>query len=324
MNNREPLVSVIVPVYNLEKVVPRCLDSLLAQIYKNIEIIVVDDGSKDASLDICREYSKKDSRITVMSKENGGVSSARNLALDNANGEYIVFVDSDDFVLSTYIENIVNTFAMSNTDIVVTRMASGDDSGNNYHVSHEVSISGNYNSIDFEKLLYTCKNWYEHSMIISVWGKGYKKDIFNSIRFEGRISEDYAFTDIVNSRNYRITVIDEIGYIYCYSPNSLTNKTSVSERMGLLEVLEKRLQLFANDKFIVDNTCKLYCNMYVEYYYNIDKSRRSQLKEYKKQFDSCLRTLKSNQLKDKKFFLRMNIFRLSPLLYGVITSSYSK
>lgn len=324
MNNRKPLVSIIVPVYNLEKVVPRCLNSLLAQTYNDIEIIVVDDGSKDASLDICKEYSKKDPRVTVMSKENGGVSSARNLGLDNTRGEYIVFVDSDDFVLPTYIESIVNGFAISNADIVVTRMASGDDSGNNYHVSHEVSISGNYTSLDFEKLLYTCKNWYEHSMIISVWGKGYKKDIFNSIRFEGRISEDYAFTDIVNSRNYRITVIDEIGYIYCYSPNSLTNKTTVSERMGYLEVLEKRLQLFANDNFIVNNTCKLYCNMYVEYYYAAAKSERSQLKKYKKQFDSCIRTLRLNHLNDKKFFLRLTIFRLSPLLYGIITSSYSK
>lgn len=323
MCTHEPLVSVIVPVYNLEKVVARCLDSIKGQTYKAFEVIVIDDGSTDQSLAICQKYADTDSRFTVYSQKNGGVSSARNFGIDVCNGEIIVFVDSDDFVLSDYLENIVKTFAANEADIVVTRFASGDESGTDYHVSEEVNISGNYGSVEFEKLIYTCKNWYEHSMVISVLGKGYKRRIFDNVRFEGRFSEDYAFTDVVNSQDYRISVIDNIGYIYCYSPNSLTHKTSYLERIVFLDVLEKRLGLFSDDEFIVNSTCKLYCNMYIEYYYKVDVSERDQLKKYKKKFDSCISILKSNRVNDKKFFLRMNVFRTSPYLYGIITSMKS-
>ena len=90
-----------------------------------------------------------------------------------------------------------------------------------------------------------------------------------------------------------------------------------------LDVLEKRLGLFSDDEFIVNSTCKLYCNMYIEYYYKVDVSERDQLKKYKKKFDSCISILKSNRVNDKKFFLRMNVFRTSPYLYGIITSMKS-
>ena len=321
MDTQNYLVSVIVPVYNLEKVVNRCLDSLIKQTYTNLEIIVIDDGSTDQSLAICQQYVNEDERITVLSKKNGGVSSARNMGLDRCNGEIIVFVDSDDFVLPDYIESIVKAFEANDADIIVTRFASGDESGTDYHVSEEVSISGNFCSVEFEKFIYTCKNWYEHSMAVCVWGKGYKKKIFDNIRFEGNFAEDYALTDAVNSQDYRITVIDDIGYIYCYSPNSLTHKASLLERMLFLDMLEKRLDLFRSDEFIVNSTCKLFCNMYIEYYYRIDASKRDQIKKYKKQFDYCIGILRSNRVNDKKFFMRMNVFRVSPRLYGIITSS---
>lgn len=316
----EPLVSVIVPVYNLEIPVARCLESLIKQTYRKIEIIVVDDGSTDCSLTVCRKYAARDCRIVVFSKENGGVSSARNYGIDKSNGELVVFVDSDDFVLPDYINNIVNAFAENDADIVVARFASGDEMGTGYHISKEVSISGEYSSIEFERLLYTNKNWYEHSMVMCIWGKGYKKRIFDDIRFEGKISEDYIFTDLVNSHDYKIIVINEIGYIYCYNPNSLTHKTSLLERTSFLQILEKRLELFSNDEFIVNNTCKLYCNMYIEYFNKVKKSEREQIKQHKKQFDSCINTLKSNHINDKKFFLRMYIFRISPSVYKMLTS----
>lgn len=102
-----PLISVIVPVYNVEKFLNQCVDSILAQTYKNFELILVDDGSKDKSGDICDDYAKNDTRIRVFHKENGGVSSARNYGLDNAQGEYVCFVDSDDWVDETYIEDMV-------------------------------------------------------------------------------------------------------------------------------------------------------------------------------------------------------------------------
>ena len=92
------LISVIIPVYNAEKFLKSCLDSVVNQTYKNLEIILVDDGSKDNSLEICKQYEKKDKRIKLICKKNGGAASARNLALTIAKGDYITFVDSDDFI----------------------------------------------------------------------------------------------------------------------------------------------------------------------------------------------------------------------------------
>ena len=100
----KPLISIIIPVYNAEKYLKKCLDSVINQTYKNLEIILVDDGSTDKSPEICDKYAEKDSRIIVLHKENGGVSSSRNAGLDIFKGEYLSFVDSDDYVEPDYIE----------------------------------------------------------------------------------------------------------------------------------------------------------------------------------------------------------------------------
>lgn len=112
----QPTISVIVPVYNVEKYLRRCLDSIMAQTYTNFELILVDDGSKDKSGDICEDYAKKDPRITVFHKENGGVSSARNIGLDNAKGDFVTFCDSDDYVSPKWLEDFD---VLSNKDIVI-------------------------------------------------------------------------------------------------------------------------------------------------------------------------------------------------------------
>lgn len=113
----EKLISIIVPVYNVEKYLKECIDSVISQTYKNLEIILVDDGSTDKSGEICDEYSKKDSRIKVIHKENGGLSDARNVALDIAKGEYIGFVDSDDYVEKDMFETLYKLAEEHNTEI---------------------------------------------------------------------------------------------------------------------------------------------------------------------------------------------------------------
>lgn len=118
----EFLVSVIVPVYNAEKWLKKCISSIMKQSYKNIEIILVDDGSKDRSLKICQKYARIDSRITVISKENCGVSSARNIGLDYANGSYVTFVDSDDFLPLNSLQKMYSKIVESNADFCMGRI----------------------------------------------------------------------------------------------------------------------------------------------------------------------------------------------------------
>lgn len=108
MEKREKLVSVIIPVYNVSEYLVECLESTILQTYRNLEIIIIDDGSEDGSLEICKKYEKKDKRIKVYSKENGGVSSARNMGISLASGEYITFIDSDDFLDLCFISTLVN------------------------------------------------------------------------------------------------------------------------------------------------------------------------------------------------------------------------
>ena len=114
-----PLVSIIVPVYNAEKHISDCLDSLLSQVFKDFEIILVDDGSKDCSGEICDRYAGKDSRVTVIHKENAGVSSARNKGIEQARGKYLVFVDSDDTVQPEYIGTLYKEITREDEDLVI-------------------------------------------------------------------------------------------------------------------------------------------------------------------------------------------------------------
>lgn len=113
-------VSIIVPVYNVGRYLSKCVNSLIKQTYSNIEIILVDDGSKDESVEICNEYKKNDSRIKVIHKQNNGVSAARNTGIENATGEYICFVDGDDYVMEDYVEYLVNLLEKNNGDISLT------------------------------------------------------------------------------------------------------------------------------------------------------------------------------------------------------------
>ena len=106
----KPLISVILPIYNVAQFLPRCIESVCSQTYDNLEIILVDDGSPDDCGDICDKYAEKDNRIVVVHKQNGGLSDARNKGAEIANGEYITFIDSDDYVTDTYVEYLLYTY----------------------------------------------------------------------------------------------------------------------------------------------------------------------------------------------------------------------
>lgn len=118
MNN--PLVSIIIPVYNVEKYIEKCIDSIINQTYKNLEIILVDDGSPDGCPEICDKYALQDSRIKAIHKKNGGLSDARNAGLDIMKGEWVIFIDSDDFVSPYHVENLYYLVKKFNTNIAIT------------------------------------------------------------------------------------------------------------------------------------------------------------------------------------------------------------
>ncbi|MEG0087047.1 MAG: glycosyltransferase, partial [Niameybacter sp.] len=117
----QPTLSIIVPVYNVEKYLPKCIESILAQSFTDFEVILIDDGATDKSGEICEEYANKDTRIKIIHKENGGLSSARNAGIELSNGNYIGFVDSDDFIHPQMYEILLREARSSNSDVVICR-----------------------------------------------------------------------------------------------------------------------------------------------------------------------------------------------------------
>lgn len=210
----QPKVSVIVPVYNVEKYVRQCIESILAQTFTDWELLLVDDGTQDNSGYICDEYAQQDSRIRVFHKKNGGVSSARNLGLENAKGKWITFVDSDDFIGSRYLEQL-------NASTIVSPKIDFVHCGLQNYVNGEVSINQRY-EINESSDCATVFNKFR-GLIVAKW---FKRDIIikNKIRFDERmkIAEDYVFTvDYIRCID-RYAFSDCIDYFYRIHQQSAT------------------------------------------------------------------------------------------------------
>lgn len=215
----QQLISVIVPVYNVAEYLPECVDSIINQTYKNLEIILVDDGSTDACPDICDEYAKRDSRIRVIHKENGGLSDARNAGLDICTGEWIGFVDSDDYI-SPFMYEKMYAIAIKNSADVVACYATRD-------ARVKLDSNGSFNTLVFdqrEKMIeYIFLGKYGGSFV-SVCVKLYKKHLFDSIRFPvGRTTEDgFIVVDLINITS-KMVVLTNILYYYRVRIGSITN-----------------------------------------------------------------------------------------------------
>ena len=215
----EPLVSVIVPIYKVEKYLRQCVDSILAQTYTNLEVILVDDGSPDDCGAICDEYAAKDERVRVIHKENGGLSDARNVGLDAATGEYIAFVDSDDYLACDYIAELM---AGAPFDVSFGGCIIFEDGTKDYHIIAAALHSEVYREgIPFskEERLIKC------ALFGYACAKIYKKKVIESLRFD-RISfrEDIAFNLQSSQLWNRVFISSANGYYYRQHDDSLLHQ----------------------------------------------------------------------------------------------------
>lgn len=236
----EDLISVIVPVYNVEKYINRCIDSVLKQTYKNIEIILVDDGSTDDSGKICDEYAKKDKRIVVIHKENGGLSDARNAGIDIATGLYISFIDSDDYVENNYIEILYNSIIKNKTDMAIGSHKVIYDTGTVLE-----KATGEESVLEPKEVLK--RILYDDGIDLTANSKLYKKELFDNIRFPvARLFEDAATTykliDVANT----ISIVSISIYNYIIRNNSITNQKFSSKKMDLIKSTEEMCDYVKN------------------------------------------------------------------------------
>lgn len=237
MNNHDNfLISVIIPVYKVEKYLSKCVESIINQTYKNLEIILVNDGSPDNCGEICDEYAKKDSRIKVIHKENGGLSDARNAGIEIASGQYIAFVDSDDYIASNMYERMYETILKDNSSMVVCGCICVREKGSVHQtVQRNNYKEGIYSSNEYLSLLYD--DW----TYVVAWNKLYKKSLFSSIRYpKGKIHEDeFAIHKIVFECEKISCIRDEL-YYYLQRDNSITGKINIKS----LDCVEAYIQRY--------------------------------------------------------------------------------
>lgn len=305
------LISIIVPIYKVEKYLNGCIESILNQTYKNLEIILVDDGSPDRCAEICDEWALKDKRIHVIHKSNGGLSDARNVGLSFANGKYIAFIDSDDTVSIHFIEILYKILYETNSDIVqcdYKKMDSQYIIDESFDVKHEVI---QFNRHDALMALIN-----ERPLNQVVWNKLYKRELFENIKFDiGKLNEDDYFTYRIFSKCERVSYVNIKLYYYLVRKTSIMgNDYSLKRLDGLYARIQcyEYLKNIYLDIAIVDKKNVLFYLLYC--YQKIltidDKSERNEGKKILKRIYKRIKkdSIKMNLLvKEKIWFLLMNI-----------------
>lgn len=239
----KPKISVVVPVYNVEAYLEKCIDSILNQTFRDIEVILVNDGSTDRSGYICDEYAKIDKRIKVIHKINEGVSSARNQGISIAKGDYIGFIDSDDIVANNMYETLYSLCITNDADISSCRNIRffNESDISSMYVSIKNSITRIYEKENIIKAYYSGK-----LNEVAVWNKLYKKELFETIEFpKGRIYEDVSIMYKLYLSSNRLVEIEDTLYFYRFNPNSITNKGFSSNRFDIVNLYQEQYQIMS-------------------------------------------------------------------------------
>lgn len=262
------MFSIIVPVYNVEKYLIQCIDSLLCQTYSNIEIILVDDGSNDNSGKICDKYMQMDSRIKVIHKKNEGLGMARNSGLECATGKYVTFVDSDDFLKKDAIEKLIDAIKRYDADTVIGGYSRVDESGKcifNDKFETRCYLGKEVQNILFPRLMGSAPN-NKDSIRPSVWNAAYSISIIreNNLRFPSEreyIAEDIVFDIEYYRFSKKVALIDSISYMYRVTPGSLT-QTYKPDRYKkikyLYEYIFKRLDELNYEECVINRARRMF------------------------------------------------------------------
>lgn len=234
MSQEKALISIIIPVYKVEKYLEKCIQSVINQTYENLQIILVDDGSPDNCGKICDEYAKKDHRIEVIHKSNGGLSDARNKGLEIAKGEYIGFVDSDDYIESDMYEVLYNLLKQYNVDVSIC---------NFYTVSQgKIAIKNADNGIkEYNRIEILKEILLDNNIQSYAWNKLYKKELFNEIKYPvGKKYEDIGTTFYLLEKCNKVVVTGKPEYYYINRQGSIVNNVTESTITDYIELIMQR------------------------------------------------------------------------------------
>lgn len=300
------MISVIVPVYNVEQYIVRCINSILKQTYKNFELVLIDDGSKDNSGKICDAYVAKDERIRVIHQKNGGLSAARNTGLSVMRGKYVTFIDSDDFVHEKYLEALYRLIMTSELNVSQVSFEHGTaESFSEKSKKAEVTIFHN------------SRLFGDRRVKITAWAKLYKASLLTDIRFPvGKINEDEFFTYKAIAYAEGIAVSTEKLYYYYSRPGSIMHTKKYAVRMDFREAYQQRIAFFEerNDSVAVDLSYKEYAIrlMLAIASHMTYSDNPNDVEQLLKDFQSAYKSISNKKLINTKERIMLRAFSINP------------
>lgn len=310
----QDLISIIVPIFNSEKYLRKCIESIINQTYANLEIILVDDGSSDDSLNICNEYAMKYKNIKVISNINQGVSEARNKGLKKAKGNFIGFVDSDDTIHPQMYEILMKVLKTNNADISCCSFYINCE--NNYKIREDIiNVVYSFNNEESINLLYG-----DIALEMSVlWNKLYKKYLFENIEFpRNRIHEDQSVLYKLLYKSNKFVYINEKLYFYIKRENSIMNKTFNKERFYIFDAYRERTEFFKSNNLeelytiSINHYLKRFIEHYLEYsninYDDINNLKELYYDKYYKKYSCSLNNRIILKLKYRFFYNNPKIY----------------
>lgn len=301
-----PLISVIVPIYNVEKYLARCVDSIVNQTYKNLEIILVDDDSPDHCPQMCDDYAEKDSRIKVVHKKNGGLSDARNAGMAVATGEYISFIDSDDYVSDDFFECLLDVMNKENSDIAECSVVKFYEDNRFDEFSDDLSVK-TYDTQDAMSALIAENPFHQH-----VWNKLYKTELVKDIPYAvGKLNEDEFWTYRVFGRANKVSKLNKTMYYYFQRNSSIMGVGYNIRRLDALEGKANRQKYIENNfpdlstqaKIDLYGSCMFAYQSVLKFMSGADKKKALELiRKYRKMYNLSFDEIKLADKSARKYF----------------------
>ena len=270
-------ISVIIPVYNVEEYLCKCVEGIINQTYANLEIILVDDGSTDKSGQLCDELSTTDSRITVLHKKNGGLSDARNYGIEKATGKYITFVDSDDTVAVNYIDTLYELIIKYNADISICNCV-------HCYEGEKIQFREADYTVAFETEKAISNMLYQKLFLVSAWAKLYKIEFFSDTKFPiGKLYEDSAIMYQIFEKAKLIAFSNAEIYGYFHREGSITTQKFNDKNFDILDISKEIFEHYKNNKEIKDAAISYYVVAALRIYLNCpsESAYRDRINEVK-------------------------------------------
>lgn len=302
----QPLISIIVPIYKVEAYLDKCVESIVNQTYKNLEIILVDDGSPDNCPEMCDVWAEKDNRIKVIHKPNGGLSDARNAGMKVANGEYVAFIDSDDYIADEFVAQLYDVMLKEQSDIAECEVLKFKEDG----IPSVSYTDYNFKSYDTKQglsMLMAENEFRQH-----VWNKLYKSDIALSVEFaKGKLNEDEFWTYQVFGKAKKVSKINTPMYFYLQRSSSIMGASYNIRRLDALEakairqnyIETKFSDLAEQSKIDLFGSCIFACQSVMKYMSGEDKKKALNIiKGYVKKYKLTRQELKKLSGKNRFWF----------------------